>query len=869
MHYTGRIVGLGAIMAAAALPQPAAAQAVERPFYDLPRQALSETLQAIARISGDELLFDAEAVAGKQAPALRGNFTAEEAVQAVLVRSGLSFERRGGAVLVRSIVGGGQSTGPAVPASAEGQDIVVTGTRIRGGVGSAPVITATRQRIEEAGLADLAGFARTVPQNFTGGQNPGVAGGGDQGGQNNINNSTTLNLRGLGPDATLTLINGHRIANDALNQGVDISAIPLAAIERVEIIADGASALYGSDAVGGVANIILRRDYDGAELSTRFGAATQGGGEQQHYSAVGGGRWSSGGIMAALDYNRSTPILARDRDYTSSIDGSQTLIASQQQASAVIAGHQALATGLSVELDAQFTHRTSQKANAFFATSDALTNGLVNQPEVTAWSTTPTVRIDLPARWRGAVSATRGVARTDIHSRRIVGGIETPQRLIYENRVTALEATAEGPLFALPGGDARLAIGAGLRTTLLDVNVTATTGGVTRTTRDFTETRTGKFAFGELSVPLVGSQNALPLIAQLRLSAALRYERYDGIDEVATPKFGVIYRPHPDLELRGSWGRSFKLPTLSQLNQARAGSLYAGTFFVPQPTPSLPVGATVLYLSGGSPDLRAERARTWNLSAEWRPRFADGLRLEASWFDVDYRDRIASPIGSIASSLVDPVFRDLVVFNPTSEQVADFIASLPLGLVNQSGQPFDAAQVAAIVDGGLRNAAQERVRGIDLAADYDIALGGAERLRLDAAASYLKSDRRLGADQPLVVRAGRLFNPPHWRGRMGGTWRRDNVGLTGALNYVGGTIDDNLVDIVRVDPFVTLDLSAVVRTSAPRGLFHDLEIRLSALNLLGEQPDSIRTSDPAGIPFDSTNQSPVGRFVSLSLTKSW
>ncbi|NJC00036.1 outer membrane receptor for ferrienterochelin and colicin [Sphingomonas trueperi] len=82
------------------------------------------------------------------------------------------------------------------------------------------------------------------------------------------------NLRGLGSDATLTLINGHRLPYDAVNQGVDISIIPLAALERIEVITDGASALYGSDAVGGVANLILRRDYDGLLTSARVGAST-------------------------------------------------------------------------------------------------------------------------------------------------------------------------------------------------------------------------------------------------------------------------------------------------------------------------------------------------------------------------------------------------------------------------------------------------------------------------------------------------------------------------------------------------------------------------------------------------------------------
>src|SRR3546814_9374015 len=77
---------------------------------------------------------------------------------------------------------------------------------------------------------------RDLPQNFGGGQNPGIAGGGAQGGNENVGSTSALNLRGLGPDATLTLINGHRVAYDGAIQGVDISAIPLAALDRIEKI---------------------------------------------------------------------------------------------------------------------------------------------------------------------------------------------------------------------------------------------------------------------------------------------------------------------------------------------------------------------------------------------------------------------------------------------------------------------------------------------------------------------------------------------------------------------------------------------------------------------------------------------------------
>jgi hypothetical protein len=240
----------GAAICSHAFVAPAAAQQARTGIdYDLPDQELGERLRTIARLSGREIIFADEAAEGRRAPPLQGRFNFEEAIRVSLSGSRLAAELRDGALLIRpappSEIGSSMPARSEASAADENGVITVTGTRIRGGGSASPVIVTTRRGLEEAGVTDLAGFTRILPQNFTGGQNPGVAGGGQQGGQNNVNNSATLNLRGLGPDATLTLLNGHRLAYDALNQGVDISTIPLLAIDRIEVIADGASALYG------------------------------------------------------------------------------------------------------------------------------------------------------------------------------------------------------------------------------------------------------------------------------------------------------------------------------------------------------------------------------------------------------------------------------------------------------------------------------------------------------------------------------------------------------------------------------------------------------------------------------------------------
>src|SRR3546814_6843166 len=98
----------------------------------------------------------------------------------------------------------------------------------------------------------------------------------------------------------------------------------LAPIDRVEVVTDGSSALYGSDAVGGVANVILLKDYDGALLTGRLGGATDGGDFEQEYNIVGGKRWRNGGLIATFDYRHSTPISAGQRSYAQSKDRKST-----------------------------------------------------------------------------------------------------------------------------------------------------------------------------------------------------------------------------------------------------------------------------------------------------------------------------------------------------------------------------------------------------------------------------------------------------------------------------------------------------------------------------------------------------------------
>jgi outer membrane receptor protein involved in Fe transport len=840
---------------------PAHAQVQAAKDYNLPAQDLAETLRAISRESGQEILFAAETVQGRKAPPVSGRLTIDEAVRAALAGTNLIAEHRSGALLIRRR----PEDVPQSSAEPANSAITVTGTRIRGAGSVSPVIVTTRRSLEQAGVSDLADFTRILPQNYTGGQNRGIAGGGEQGNQQNLNDSAALNLRGLGPDATLTLLNGHRLSYDALDQGVDISAIPLSAIERIEIVADGASALYGSDAVAGVANIILRRDFDGVEATARIGGATAGGDFQQEYGLVGGRRWKSGGFMLALDRSHATAITAGQRDYTRSVDPSLFLTDRIGQTSGVLAAHQQIASGVSFDLDGTAMNRTSLSQNPFFPDEDVHVSGIVSHSHVRSWALTPTLRADLGG-WQASLGATVARSRTFLDANLFLDSIPINNHLLYADGLNGIEATAEGPLFQLPGGDARLAMGGGLREISLHVNQQVTRGGQTATTANFTERRKVQFAYGELSLPFVRPDLGVPLIERLTFSAALRYEHWNHIAAVTTPKLGLIYQPTADVTLRATWGKSFKIPTLLQVNEVPQGQLLPGFIFAPPPQPA---GSPVLLLNGSASNLKPERATTWSGTLELTPGVLPGFDLRATFFHVDYRDRIAAPINSVLTALHNPLYDNLIVYNPSAAEVDAAIATLPGGLVNQTGAPFDPSAVGAIINASIRNTERQRIHGVDLAADYHVDLGHRGKLLFTGAASYLGSSQQLSASQPTIMLAGTIFNPPRWRGRGGAVWESGRAGFSAFVNYLGRRTDNRFPTIETIGAFVTLDLTASLRTATDRGALRNIEVRVSALNVLNETPHFIRNAAPEAAPYDSTNESPVGRFLGLSVRKAW
>lgn len=862
--------------------QPAATTAernAARREFHIAAQPLEAALLSFGAQAGLSIGAAPALVQGRNSVAVDGSFTPQEALDRLLAGTGIvsridleqrtvalsAAERRSEVTVpVPALTSVTTSVRPLAAPQPLPEEITVTGSRIRGAPVSSPVIRLSQEQMRDAGQTNLGEVARSLPQAFSGGQNPGV-GAGALGEQNlNVNSASTLNLRGLGPDATLTLFNGKRLSYGSATQAVDIASLPIAAVDRLEVVADGASALYGSDAVGGVANIVLKRDYQGVSTTARFGAATDGGDEQQQYSIVGGTRWDGGGLIATYDFERDLPITARQRSYTAKLEGASTLLPYQRHHSAVVSGHQQLLDNLEFSMDALYSDRRKQNFLPFTAGASYLVSGNEQVATVETFTVSPSLKLTLPGGWTSSAYFVYGEDRTHSRSQSYANSLpSTLTTLCYCNSTSSAEVNAEGGLFQLPGGQVRLALGGGYRSNTMHLNRIGKSGATTLLSINFNVEQKSYYGYGELFVPLVSSTQGVPLVYQLSLSGAARFEDYPGMDKVATPKLGVSYAPTQDLDLKGSWGKSFKAPTLYQLYQDQFAYLYPastfGTGFAP--------GATTLYLLAGNKALTPERATSWTATATLHPRNWGGAELEFSYFRINYDDRVVQPLVSSSGSLNNPIYRELIAFNPTAAQQAAAIAGAASGVTNTTAIPYNPASVVAIIDNRYRNVARQALRGFDVSARYPIDLGAAGTLTIMGAASYLTSKQQLSQGQPTVSLAGNIFNPPHFRGRAGASWERDSLTLTSYVNHIGSVTDARSNPTLRVSGQTTLDMTMRYRTDERAAMFANMELAFSIANALNDKPSIIRTNADYFTPYDSTNYSATGRFISLSITK--
>jgi len=187
------------------------------------------------------------------------------------------------------------------------ETIVVTGSNIRRvDVETAnPVLTIDHAQIQKSGKLTVGDLVQQLPSMAGAATNPNVNNGGGTG-------ASTISLRGLGSTRSLLLINGHRIPT----QMQDLNIIPASAVERIEVLSDGSSAVYGSDAVAGVVNIITRTNYQGAEFGADYGISDHDDGQRKAVHAMFGQSTDKGSILLGVNYNKQEAVSAANRAYS-------------------------------------------------------------------------------------------------------------------------------------------------------------------------------------------------------------------------------------------------------------------------------------------------------------------------------------------------------------------------------------------------------------------------------------------------------------------------------------------------------------------------------------------------------------------------
>ena len=219
----------------------------------------------------------------------------------------------GAVILVLAFGAFAQTPGPDEEEPKVLERISITGYHIKriDFEGPAPVLVFRREDFEKSGVNTLGEFARYLTINFP-----------EPVRQQGAIGATGFDLRGIGLDTTLVLVNGYRVAPYAqlAENAVDINAIPVSAIERVEILKDGASAIYGADAIAGVVNIILRDSFEGVELNAGYGTSEHGDGQELMADLVTGRDNGRGSLLFSLSWYQRQPQAMRDRDWSSDVD---------------------------------------------------------------------------------------------------------------------------------------------------------------------------------------------------------------------------------------------------------------------------------------------------------------------------------------------------------------------------------------------------------------------------------------------------------------------------------------------------------------------------------------------------------------------
>ena len=883
-----------------------AAELADTVALDITAQSLDRALLRFSEQTGIQVLMSTEIVEGKTTRGVRGQLTAEQALQQLLEGSGLQFrpidrravtiaEKAGSVGADASIasnntrvawvqegqgVSGNQASNDVQPAFVGAQqesasdgrkqsleEVVVTGSHIRGAQNlSSPVITFDRNDIEAGGFTTTQQLIQKLPQNLNNVSDATQANLNGGVGYAANPNGTAVNLRGLGGDATLVLLNGRRLAAAGNGSYVDISLVPISAIERVEVLTDGASAIYGADAVGGVVNLVLREDFEGRETQVRYGSVTDGRHNELQASQTIGHSWGSGSGFLTYDFLHRTRLESRDRSqlFAPTVMPTTTLLPEQKRQGALAVLNQNVSEGIELSSSVFFAQRNSEMSNTLDFGVLMLQDSFVDARQLGA---TSGLRVDLTNDWQVRVS---GVFDETQSRFQLFDGLTGSRLLSTTNAfsVWSADVAADGPLTRVPGGDMRLALGVHTRSEDLRQD----SGPIYQAQLD----RDNKAVYAEVLVPWFTGLNRRTGLEHLELTVAARYEDYSDFGHSFNPKVGLAWSPMRGLNMRGTWGTSFKAPLLNQMTHTDSVFVMDGMF-------RNEFGTTpVLQVEGNGVNLGPEESRSWTVGFDFTPEMLPQLSLSITYFDIDYEERISAPLPSDPTGiLLDPMYASVVTRDPDRAAIERFISGA-LSVTCFSYVTYDycdatdmANSVTAIVDGRLRNIAGLQMNGFDFSAGYRFSMAGGDWGIKVSGSKLLENRKQLVPGGPQVDELNNVWMPVDLRLQSALSFSRGGLNVLAAINYTD-EYQDSRAEYVgtplwrsHVSSWTTVDLTVNYDLASflPNQWSVQPKFTLSAQNIFDREPPYVANYN--GFRYDGANASALGRFVSAQFGLRW
>ncbi|HEX8580642.1 MAG TPA: TonB-dependent receptor [Allosphingosinicella sp.] len=866
---------LAAGVSIVALATPAQAQQLN---FNIPAGSLKGALDAYSRQSRRPIIYKADEVKGVRSHGYRGAGSPQTALEAVLSNTGFfaQTDHSGAIAVVRmrgAVTASAETMQPPVTASGEGdedtteaelqeQPIIVTGTSIRGtNPNSAPLDVYTRKDFEKLGVVSVDQLLQAIPQNLNSTGSVGSNSIGRAAGAN-ARSINAPDLRGLGPNATLSLLNGRRLPLANLGRGADLSLIPLGAVERVEVLTEGASSIYGADAVGGVINFILREDYEGALTSVHHTFRGDGGYSDTVVEQTGGFNWGSGGVLASFSLHSAEPLRGKQLNFVNA--PTTTLSPIDDRWSGFLSAHQALGSRVKIFADLLYSDRDTEQ------TTEELPQVFIVQSKSKQAVGSLGFSARLTDELNFDVIGTYGhVESLFLSNRGRLGGELRPSS---PNTFNSTEITAkfDGKLFALAGEDVRFAVGGGY----LEQDLLAVRQNLERETR---------YAFGELNVPLVGEGRNLPLVKRLELNLSARYTSTSDYGDSFDPKVGIYWKLSDAFAARGTWSHSFRAPELLQLapSELILGLLPVDSEFGSFPDPFSKDRSTVYLLVSdiSNPNLEPETSNSFTLGVDFKPPQVPGLKASATYYNIRYKDRIAFPPDAFTIA-ADPELYSEFIF-PADRAVIDEIAARSFLVTDYADfndydpdPDFIAGRATRLIINGLTNLASTKASGVDVTLDYSWAFG-AVRMNTGAKFTYMiENDEKPTAALPALKRLNTVSFPVNLKGRAFVGASRG--GLSGQLtvNYVNGYSNTAVDPDAPIDSWTTVDLSTSYRFADRRGPLKGLRLGLNVRNLFNTDPPFVAATESREgsinrINYDAANHNPFGRLITLNLTKEW